>query len=69
MYLSSQMDFMELSTAILPEFDGLQLKRRWYFEGELPYGSTMSKYYLINEKTNFLEVRFGEGDLSKTNEY
>ena len=43
MWYSYQMDDIELRTAILPEFYGLQLKRRWYFEGELPDGSAMSK--------------------------
>ena len=60
---------IELRTTIFTEFDGLQLKTRWYFEGELPDGSSMSKNYLINDEGNYREVTLGEGDLSKTNEY
>ena len=63
------MDEIELRTAILPDLDGLQLKTRWYFEGELPDGYSMSKNYLINDERNYREVTLGEGDLSKTNEY
>ena len=32
---------------------------------DLPYHNITS----INEKTNFLEMKFGEGDLSKSNKY
>ena len=63
------MDDIELRTAILYEFCGLQLKSRWYFEGELPNGSAVSKNYLINDEQNYQEVKFGEGDLSITIEY
>ena len=65
MWSSSQMDDIELRTAIFPEFDGLHPERRWYFVGELQYGSTMSKNYLINDEINCQEVTFVEGDLSK----
>ena len=59
------MNDLELSTTILPELYGLRLKIRLYFESELPYGSSMSEYYLINEKINFLDVKFGDGDFPK----
>ena len=48
MWSSSQIDDIELITKILPEFDGLQLKITWYFEGELLDGSAISNNYLIN---------------------
>ena len=32
-------------------------------------GLTCRKVTLINEEINFLEMKFGEGDLSKTNKY
>ena len=69
MWSSSQMDDIELRTALLPDFYGLRLKIRWYFEVKLPYGSAMSKNYLINDEIFYQEVTFGEGYLSKTKEY
>ena len=63
------MDDIGLRTSIFSERDCFQLKRRQYFEGEIPHGSTMSKYYLINDEQKYWEVKFGEGDLSITNEY
>ena len=46
------MDDTELINKILHEFDGLRLKIKWYFVGELPDGSTMSRNYLINDEKN-----------------
>ena len=69
MWTSFQINDIELRTAIFPEFDGFQLKSRWYFGVELPDGSAMSKNYLINDEKNYPEVTFGEGDLFKTNKY
>ena len=63
------MDDIELRTSILSECDGFKMKRRLYFEGELPDGSAMSKNYLINDEQNYRGVTFGEGYLSITNEY
>ena len=63
------MDETEMRTSILPTYDGFWLKRWWYFEGELPGGSTMSKYCLINDEQNYWEIKFGEGYLSITNKY
>ena len=63
------MDDIEQRTSMLLEFDGLRLKIRRYFDGELPYGSAMSKNYFINDEINYREVTFGEGYLSKTNKY
>ena len=63
------MDDIELRTSIFPECDGFWLKIRWYFEGELPDGSAMLKYYLINDEQNYQDVTFGEGDLYTTNKY
>ena len=69
MWSSFQMDDIELRTSILPVCDLLRLKSWWYFEGELKNGSAMSKNYLINYEQNYWEIKFGEGDLSITNEY
>ena len=50
MWSSSQMDDIDLKTAIFPELDGLRLKWIWYFEGELPDVPAMSKRFLINNE-------------------
>ena len=67
MWLSSQKDDIELRNSLFTECDGLRLKNRWYFEGELPDGSTMSKNSLIKDEQNYQNVTFGEGYLSITN--
>ena len=69
MWLSSQIDGIELITSIFTECNGFRLKSRLYFEADLPDGSAMSKNYLINDEQNHLEVTFGEGYLSITNKY
>ena len=66
---SSKMDDIELKNATLPEFYGLRLKIRWYFEGELPDGSALSKNCLINDENNYWKVTFSEEYLSKTSEF
>ena len=60
------MDKIELITYILTTCDGLLIKSWWYFEGELPDGSVMSKYSLINDEQNYWVVKVGKEDLSIT---
>ena len=69
MLSSSQRDEIELTTMILPVWDGFWLKRWWYFEVELPDMSAVSKNYLINEEQKYGDMNFGEGDVSRTNWY
>ena len=59
---SSQMDKIELIISIYNIFNGSQLNTRWFFEGELPGGSTMSKHCLINNDQNYWGIKIGEGD-------
>ena len=50
-------------------WDGLQLKKWWYFEGELPGGFDMTYYCMINYEQKLLGIKIGGGDLSVTNKY
>ena len=49
--------------------DGLWMNRWWYFEGELPDGSAMSKYCLIDYAQNYWGIKIDGGDLSISNKY
>ena len=62
------MDENELIPLVLPIRDGFWLKGWWWFKGELPGGSYMTYYCLINgEKKQ--EIKIDGVDLSVTNKY
>ena len=65
----SKMDEIEMRILILPTCDGFWLKRSWYFEGELPCGTVMSKYCLINDEQYYWEIKIGGGDIYINNKY
>ena len=62
---SSQMNGIELMTLIFPKYDGFRLNRWWYFYSDLPGGSAMSKYCLINDEKNHWGIKMDRGDLSR----